>query len=119
MASEGMKNMRTEDLKYAAEQMRNIPPEQIANISARVARSSPEELAALRTQAEAQQSYYMQGALSLKNQVFPFVEGNPQYKKFISKTPGLSAQLVFKTDSSYLQFSDWILRSGDNNHIWK
>lgn len=68
MASEGMKNMRTEDLKYAAEQMRNIPPEQIANISARVARSSPEELAALRTQAEAQQSYYMQGALSLKNQ---------------------------------------------------
>jgi tetratricopeptide (TPR) repeat protein len=68
MATEGMKNFRPEDLKYAAQQMRNIPPDEIANMSSRVAQASPEELASMKLQSEAQRSYVLQGSQNLKNQ---------------------------------------------------
>ena len=69
MASEGMKNIRPEDLKFAAQQMRNIPPDEIANMSSRVASATPEELAAMQQQSEAQRAYVLQGSQSLKHQV--------------------------------------------------
>lgn len=69
MASEGMKNIRPEDLKFAAQQMRNIPPEEIANLSSRVASATPEELAAMQSQSDAQRAYVLQGSQSLKIQV--------------------------------------------------
>lgn len=68
MASEGMKNIRPEDLKFAAQQMRNIPPDEIADMSSRVARATPEELAAMQSQSAAQRAYVLQGSQSLKNQ---------------------------------------------------
>jgi hypothetical protein len=49
--------------------MRNIPPDEIANMSSRVASATPEELAAMQSQNEAQQAYVLQGSQSLKHQV--------------------------------------------------
>jgi len=41
----------------------------IANMSSRVASATPEELAAMQSQSEAQRTYVLQGSQSLKNQV--------------------------------------------------
>ena len=57
MASEGMKNLRPEDLKNAVEQLKHTRPEEMAEIGEKMANSTPEEIAAMRTRLDAQITY--------------------------------------------------------------
>ncbi|XP_078162423.1 tetratricopeptide repeat (TPR)-like superfamily protein [Carex rostrata] len=68
MATESMKNMRTEDFKRAAEQMRQTRPEDMAEISDQMAKAKPEEIAAMKARADAQVNYEISAAKALKQE---------------------------------------------------
>ncbi|GAB2227703.1 hypothetical protein Droror1_Dr00009530 [Drosera rotundifolia] len=53
MAFESVKNLSTEDLKFAAEQFKHTRPEEMVEISEKMANASPQELAAMRACADA------------------------------------------------------------------
>ncbi|KAG4198305.1 hypothetical protein ERO13_A05G077350v2 [Gossypium hirsutum] len=63
MASESMKTMR-----HAAEQLKHTRPEEMAEIGEKMTNALPEEIAAMRTNADAQISYELSAAQMLKNQ---------------------------------------------------
>ncbi|KAF8064783.1 hypothetical protein N665_1167s0015 [Sinapis alba] len=64
MATESMKKMNPEDLKQAAEQLRHTRPEDME----KMANASPEEIAAMRSQADAHFTYQINAAQMLKKQ---------------------------------------------------
>lgn len=68
LASESMKNMRTEDFKRAAQQLNHTSPEEILRMTEKVAKAKPEEFAAMKAQADAHVSYAISGAKMLKQQ---------------------------------------------------
>ncbi|XP_022944455.1 outer envelope protein 61-like [Cucurbita moschata] len=68
MASDSMKNMRPDDLRYAAEQLKHTRPEDMAKIGEKMANTSPEEIATMRTCADAQVNHEFNAAEMLKTQ---------------------------------------------------
>lgn len=69
LASESMKNMRTDDFKRAAQQLNQTRPEEMLDMTEKIANANPEEFAAMKAQADAQISYVISGAKMLKQQV--------------------------------------------------
>ncbi|KAK1662236.1 hypothetical protein QYE76_050395 [Lolium multiflorum] len=67
-ATESMRNMRPEDFKRAAQQLNHTTPEEILCMTDKIANAKPEELAAMKAQADAQMSYAIAGAKMLKQQ---------------------------------------------------
>lgn len=65
-----MKNMRPEDLRSAAEQLKYARTEDMVDIGAKIANSTPEEIAAMRARADTQITYELNAAQMLKQQVF-------------------------------------------------
>ncbi|KAL1168438.1 hypothetical protein V6Z11_A05G082400 [Gossypium hirsutum] len=72
MASESMKTMR-----HAAEQLKHTRPEEMAEIGEKMTNALPEEIAAMRTNADAQISYELSAAQMLKNQAKKNLKGIP------------------------------------------
>ncbi|KAF7823160.1 outer envelope protein 61-like [Senna tora] len=72
MASESMKSMRFEDIKFAAEQLKNSRPEEMAETGEKMANSTPEEITAMRTHIDAQIKYELSAAEMLKKQVLAY-----------------------------------------------
>jgi tetratricopeptide (TPR) repeat protein len=68
LASESMKNMRTEDFKRAAHQLNQTKPEEILRMTEDIANAKPDQFAAMKAQADAQMSYAISGAKILKQQ---------------------------------------------------
>ncbi|XAR60225.1 Peptidylprolyl isomerase [Bertholletia excelsa] len=68
MASESMKNIKPEDLRHAAEQLKYTRPEEMVEIGEKMASASPEEIAAIRARADAQVTYEINAAETLKKQ---------------------------------------------------
>ncbi|XP_072958237.1 outer envelope protein 61 [Typha angustifolia] len=68
LATESMKNLRTEDVKRAAEQFKHTRAEDMVEISEKIAKATPEEIAAMKAHADAQMSYELNGAKILKQQ---------------------------------------------------
>ncbi|PWA60676.1 tetratricopeptide-like helical domain, Peptidyl-prolyl cis-trans isomerase, FKBP-type [Artemisia annua] len=66
MASESMKNMNAQDLRRAAEQLKYTQPDEMAEIGAKMANATPEELASMRSRADAQMNYQLNAAQMLK-----------------------------------------------------
>lgn len=66
MASESMKNMNAADLRRAAEQLKYTQPDEMAEIGAKMANATPEELASMRSRADAQINYQLNAAQMLK-----------------------------------------------------
>lgn len=69
MASEGMKNLRPEDLRNAEEQLKHTRPEEMAEVGEKMANASPEEIAAMCARLDAQVTYEINAAQTLKKQV--------------------------------------------------
>ncbi|XP_006657465.1 outer envelope protein 61 [Oryza brachyantha] len=75
LASESMKNMRADDFKRAAQQLNQTRPDEMLNMAEKLANANPEEVAAMKVQAEQQMSYVISGAKMLKQQ------GNELHKR--------------------------------------
>uniref|UniRef100_A0A0E0LHE6 Outer envelope protein 61 n=1 Tax=Oryza punctata TaxID=4537 RepID=A0A0E0LHE6_ORYPU len=68
LASESMKNMRADDFRRAAQQMNQTRPDEMLDMAEKLANANPEEVAAMKVQAEQQMSYVISGAKMLKQQ---------------------------------------------------
>ncbi|MQM04695.1 hypothetical protein Taro_037514 [Colocasia esculenta] len=68
LASESMKNLRPEDMRSAAEQLKHTRVEDMVDIGEKMTKATPEELAAIHAQADAQISYKLSAAEMLKKQ---------------------------------------------------
>ncbi|KAF7153891.1 hypothetical protein RHSIM_Rhsim01G0198600 [Rhododendron simsii] len=77
MASESMKNMRSEDLRSAAEQLKYTHPEQMTEIGEKMANSTPEEIAAMRAHVHAQSTYEINAAQMMKKQAKKNLKDTP------------------------------------------
>ncbi|KAL5197879.1 hypothetical protein ABZP36_001391 [Zizania latifolia] len=67
-ASESMKNMRAEDIKRAAQQLNQTRPKEMLDMANKLVNANPEEVAAMKVQADQQMSYIMSSAKMLKQQ---------------------------------------------------
>ncbi|KAF0909342.1 hypothetical protein E2562_035504 [Oryza meyeriana var. granulata] len=75
LASESMKNMRADDFRRAAQQLNQTRPDEMLDMAEKLANANPEEVAAMKVQAEQQMSYVISGAKMLKQQ------GNELHKR--------------------------------------
>ncbi|CAA7388810.1 unnamed protein product [Spirodela intermedia] len=68
LATESMKNLKPEDMRTAAEQLKHTPVEDMVDIGEKMAKATPEELAAMHAHADSQISYKLSAAEMLKKQ---------------------------------------------------
>ncbi len=61
--------MRADDFRRAAQQMNQTRPDEMLDMAEKLANANPEEVAAMKVQAEQQMSYVISGAKMLKQQV--------------------------------------------------
>ncbi|KAI4971493.1 hypothetical protein ZWY2020_002407 [Hordeum vulgare] len=68
LATESMKNMTADDFKRAAEHLNQTNPEEMVDMTEKIAKAKPEELAAMKAQADAQTSHAISAAKTLKRE---------------------------------------------------
>ncbi|XP_078439761.1 tetratricopeptide repeat (TPR)-like superfamily protein [Wolffia australiana] len=68
LATESMKNMRPEDMRSAAEQLKQTRIEDMVEIGEKMAKATPEEIAAMHAHADSQISYKLSASEMLKKQ---------------------------------------------------
>ncbi|MQL81460.1 hypothetical protein Taro_013917, partial [Colocasia esculenta] len=80
LASESMKNLRPEDMRSAAEQLKHTRVEDMVDIGEKMTKATPEELAAIHAQADAEISYKLSAAEMLKKQAKDNLNDLPAFK---------------------------------------
>uniref|UniRef100_A0A453R0L6 Uncharacterized protein n=1 Tax=Aegilops tauschii subsp. strangulata TaxID=200361 RepID=A0A453R0L6_AEGTS len=68
LATESMKNMMADDFKRAAEHLNHARPAETLEVTEKIAKAKPEELAAMKAQADAQTASAISAAKMLKRQ---------------------------------------------------
>ncbi|GKF91756.1 hypothetical protein Tco_0275457, partial [Tanacetum coccineum] len=66
MAPDSMEKINHEDLRRAAEQLKYTQPDEMVEIGAKMANATLDELASMRSQADAQINYHLNAAQMLK-----------------------------------------------------
>ncbi|GJU77817.1 putative reverse transcriptase domain-containing protein [Tanacetum coccineum] len=69
MAPDSMEKINHEDLRRAAEQLKYTQPDEMVEIGAKMANATLDELASMRSQADAQINYHLNAAQMLKQKV--------------------------------------------------